>query len=219
MCPSDMVLVEGDACSAVQQTCREWLDDPKLPFARCARYDRDVRCVGARRRLRFCIARDELTLPGERLPASDLSFDRASALCRARGQRMCLESEWTFACEGEEMRPYPYGWDRRPVCNQDRGGLLERGSSSPRLVDQRAPADAFPECVSPFGVRNMVGNVDEIAARDQPARARFRNVLKGGWWMPARNRCRVATSGHDDAFHQLQIGTRCCADAPNAPKD
>lgn len=211
-CPSDMVLVEGNACSNVQQDCVEWLDDPKLPYARCAAYSRNSTCIGTRKRLRFCIDRDELTLPGERVPASDLSFVKASKLCKDRGRRMCAGSEWTFACEGEEMRPYPYGWERKPVCNQDRDGLLG-GSRQATLADQRAPSDAFPECVSPFGVRNMVGNVDELVARDKFYDPRFRNLLKGGWWMPARNRCRPATADHDDYFHELQIGTRCCADA------
>jgi len=35
--------------------------------------------------------------------------------------------------------------------------------------------------------------------------------LKGGWWMPARNRCRPATTAHDDYYKDIQVGTRCCA--------
>jgi formylglycine-generating enzyme len=53
--------------------------------------------------------------------------------------------------------------------------------------------------------------MDEPVAREgfeknQP----FRNALKGGWWMPARNRCRPATTAHDDYFKDIQIGVRCC---------
>ena len=44
-----------------------------------------------------------------------------SKICQAQGKRLCTEREWNFACEGEEMRPYPYGWSREPKCNQDRG--------------------------------------------------------------------------------------------------
>ena len=42
----------------------------------------------------------------------------------------------------------------------------------------------------------------------------FHNALKGGWWMAARNRCRPATTAHDDYYKDIQIGVRCCADAP-----
>jgi hypothetical protein len=62
----------------------------------------------------------------------------------------------------------------------------------------------------------MVGNVDELVQRDRAFDPRFRNALKGGWWMAGRNRCRPATTAHDDYFHQLQIGTRCCADTAPA---
>jgi len=41
--------------------------------------------------------------------------------------------------------------------------------------------------------------------------SRFRSALKGGWWMPARNRCRPATTAHDNFFKELQIGIRCCS--------
>ena len=155
-------------------------------------------------------------LPGEALPAGDLNFIKADKLCRAGGKRLCLESEWNFACEGEEMRPYPYGWERRPVCNQDREDLVANRGGKQTLVDHRAPVGAYGECMSPFGVHNLVGNVDELVRRDKHFNPRFRNALKGGWWMAGRNRCRPSTASHDDYFHELQVGTRCCADVPVA---
>jgi formylglycine-generating enzyme required for sulfatase activity len=209
-----MVLVQGRSCVQPKHVCLSWLDDETLPFARCATYARSVECARERVAMRFCIDRTEVTQPGNDLPTSDLSYVRAVALCRERGRRLCLESEWTFACEGEEMQPYPYGYERRPVCNQDRTDLSDKDG----LRDYRAPASSFPECISPFGVQNMVGNVDELVQRDRPYDPRFRNALKGGWWMAGRNRCRPATTAHDDYFHQLQIGTRCCADAAGTPQ-
>ena len=36
----------------------------------------------------------------------------------SRGARLCKESEWQFACEGEAMLPYPYGLSRdASACN------------------------------------------------------------------------------------------------------
>jgi len=213
-CPADMVLVEGSYCTDVRQDCNRWLDDESLPFARCAEYSQRSRCVGKRVPLRFCIDRREYTAPGEKLPMNQASYDIASKTCQSLGKRICTDSEWNFACEGEDMLPYPYGYERKPVCNQDRTDLFEKNPHMQVLADHREPADARPECKSPFGVENMTGNMDEPVAREGfENNAPFRNALKGGWWMPARNRCRPATTAHDDYFKDLQIGVRCCDSA------
>ena len=210
-CPSDMVLVEGSYCTDVRQDCNRWLDDAKLPFARCAEYSPKSRCVGKRVPMRFCIDRREYTRPGEVLPQNWASFDIASKTCDSLGKRICTDSEWNFACEGEDMLPYPYGYERKAVCNQDRTDLFEKNPRMQVLRDLREPADGRPECRSPFGVENLTGNMDEPTAREGfENNAPFRNALKGGWWMPARNRCRPATTAHDDHFTDIQIGVRCC---------
>ena len=210
-CPGDMVLVDGEYCSEVLQICARWLDDEVLPFARCAEYHRPARCLGQRVNLHFCMDRYEYTKPGEVLPVNYQSFDSSRALCESLGKRLCTESEWTFACEGEEMRPYPYGFARAAKCNQDREDLYEPNPHRQILADRREPADARPECVSPFGIYNLAGNLDESVLREGKEHVEpFRNALKGGWWMPARNRCRPATTAHDDYYKDIQVGTRCC---------
>ena len=216
-CPRDMVLVEGAYCSDVLQSCARWLDDPALPFARCNEYQKPSRCIGTRSKLRFCIDRYEYTAPGQDLPLNYQSFQRSAAVCEKLGKRLCTESEWTFACEGEEMLPYPYGFTRSSKCNQDRDDLYEANPHRQILADRRERADARPECVSPFGVYNMVGNLDESVLREGREHIEpFRNALKGGWWMPARNRCRPATTAHDDYYNDIQVGTRCCSAASAA---
>jgi hypothetical protein len=213
-CPAEMVLVEGEYCTDVRQDCNRWLDDASLQFARCAEYSTKSRCVGKRVPLRFCIDKREYTPPGEELPQNFASFEIASQTCKGLGKRICTDSEWNFACEGEEMRPYPYGYERKPVCNQDRTDLFEKNPRMQVLADRREPAGARPECLSPFGVENMAGNMDEPTLREGFENNHpFRNALKGGWWMPARNRCRPATTAHDDYFKDIQIGVRCCDEA------
>jgi hypothetical protein len=214
-CPAGMVLVQGEYCTEVRHTCKRWLDDEKLQYARCAEYEKPARCIGKRTALRFCIDREEYTPPGAELPMNHASFVTASKVCKDLGKRICTESEWNFACEGAEMRPYPYGWTREPKCNQDRDDLYLQTPSKMLLKDHREPSSGRPECVSPFGVLNMVGNLDEpvlreVARYNQP----FRNGLKGGWWMAGRNRCRPATTAHDDYYQDIQVGVRCCGDTP-----
>ncbi len=211
-CPKDMVLVQGEYCTEVAQVCARWLDDETLPFARCGDYHSPSRCIGSRVHERFCMDRYEYTPAGQDLPLNYQSFTKANALCTSLGKRMCTESEWNFACEGEEMRPYPYGFSRLAVCNQDRDDLYEVNPHRQILADRRERADARPECVSPFGVYNMAGNMDESVLREGPEHVDpYRNALKGGWWMPARNRCRPATTAHDDYYNDIQVGARCCS--------
>jgi sulfatase-modifying factor enzyme 1 len=213
-CPPEMVLVEGEYCTEVFQPCARWLDDEKLPFARCDEFRAPARCVGTRIKQRFCIDRYEYTAPDADLPLNYQSFQKSSALCTRLGKRLCTDTEWTFACEGEEMRPYPYGFVRAPKCNQDRNDLFEANPHRQILADRRERADARPECVSPFGVYNMAGNMDESVLREGKAHVDpFRNALKGGWWMAARNRCRPSTTAHDDYYKDIQVGTRCCSAA------
>jgi formylglycine-generating enzyme len=211
-CPRDMVLVEGEYCTDVLQPCARWLDDEKLPFARCNEFRNPSRCIGTRIKQRYCIDRYEYTVPGEELPLNYQSFQKSNALCESLGKRLCTETEWTFACEGEEMRPYPYGFTRAPKCNQDRNDLFEANPHRQILADRRERADGRPECVSPFGVYNLAGNMDESVLREGKAHVDpFRNALKGGWWMAARNRCRPSTTAHDDYYKDIQVGTRCCS--------
>lgn len=194
-----MAVISGKYCSRVEQRCLEWLDDPKLSYARCAVYAQPSRCVGARIDMQYCVDRYEYTRPGEQYPLNHQSLEKVETLCRTLGKRLCTEAEWNFACEGEEMWPYPYGFARAAVCNQDRSDLFERTRWLLRMRDLREAADGRPLCVSVFGVFNLVGNLDEPVLNELAGReSRFRGVLKGGWWAPGRNRCRAATTAHDN---------------------
>jgi sulfatase modifying factor 1 len=209
-CAENMVLVEGEYCTEVRQECVEWEDPPSSKLARCARFA-PTQCVGERVHKRFCVDRDEYAPPGETLPAGDVSWTQAKEVCANEKKRLCLETEWEFACEGEKMLPYPTGLERDPrACNFDKPELVDAVTG--KLRDQREAPDKLDRCVSPFGVRNMSGNVDEWVFRDRTG-GEWRSALKGGWWMAARDRCRPATTAHDEHFHELQTGMRCCSNA------
>ena len=209
-CREGMVLVEGEYCTEVRQDCLTWQDPPSSPFARCARFAPSI-CVGRRVHKRFCIDRDEYVAPGDVLPSSDVSWSDARHACEKDSKRMCFETEWELACEGEAMLPYPTGYDRDArACNIDKEDLVD--PSTHRLRDKRLPPSQLKDCVSPFGVVSMTGNMDEWVWRDRSA-GEQRSALKGGWWMPGRDRCRPATTAHGEHFRDVQTGFRCCADA------
>ncbi|HPY20683.1 MAG TPA: SUMF1/EgtB/PvdO family nonheme iron enzyme [Polyangiaceae bacterium] len=205
-CPVDMVLVQGERCAVVEQVCQGFIDPAGMPERACGQFEKTV-CKGPRRQMRFCIDRYEFTSPGERLPLVNVAFPEAEYLCRKMDKRMCFEQEWEFACEGPEAWPYPYGYVRDGArCNHDKSNLFVRGNE---LFDQRVAADSLPGCKSPFGVFNLVGNVDEWTQRpgNKPPN---RSILRGGWWLMGRNRCRAATSSHNETYAGAQTGFRCC---------
>ncbi len=211
-CPAGMVLVEGEYCPGVVQKCLRWLDPPgsRYEHFRCAEYAKPAVCQGKRVHERFCIDERERVEPGSDVPMNKKSWTDATRTCEADGARLCMTSEWQFACEGEEMRPYPYGWERdATACNVDvMTGLGRVG----RLVDHRTPASAHPRCVSPFGVHDMSGNVDEWATVDGLPPGE-REVMKGSWWLPGRHACRSFQGGHGANYGGTESGVRCCRDA------
>jgi formylglycine-generating enzyme len=110
-CPTGMVLVEGEYCPEVEQNCLEWMDPPTSRYAhfRCKRYAKPAVCRVPKVHRRYCIDATERVEEGTKLPRHFMSWTSSKALCESEGARLCRESEWIFACEGEEMRPYPYG--------------------------------------------------------------------------------------------------------------
>jgi formylglycine-generating enzyme len=214
-CAAGMVLVDGDYCPDADQVCLKWLDPPPYQNLRCGEFSKPAKCKGQRQHRRYCVDRDEYAEsttgdPKDALPIVNKSWTEAKSLCEARGARLCKESEWEFACEGPEMNPYPYGFKRdSSMCNHDRTDL---GGPMDKLRDHRAALGAFPQCTSAFGAHDMIGNVDEWVEREGAA-APYRSALRGGWWLPGRNRCRAATLHHDESYSAKQVGFRCCADA------
>jgi len=208
-CPRGMVSVEGEYCPKVEHQCAAWLDPPGR-FRRCQRYEKPARCLVPRKALHFCIERDEHVNLDARLPVNRKSFLEAGRICADAGKRLCKESEWNFACEGEELRPYPYGWERdSSACNADHLLLAAGGRM---LRDLRSGPGAFPRCSSPFGVLDMSGNLEELVARDDrpswPA-------LKGAHWLPGRNHCRARQTIHGRGYAGIETGFRCCSDPPS----
>ena len=211
-CPAEMVLVSGMYCPGVKQTCIKWVDPPTspFPFIRCAEFKEPATCEGTREQRRYCIDREEFIRPPDVLPLVHVTWTDAESECEMKGARLCTEAEWSFACEGEEMLPYPYGYKRdATMCNFDRTDL---GRPQEGLTDHRMPPEEFPQCMSPFGVHDMVGNVDEWTLREGMP-APYRSALHGGWWLPGRNNCRAATLGHTEIYLGPQVGFRCCKDA------
>lgn len=230
-CPANMVLIEGDYCSEVEHTCvEEWWGKANKKRV-CEKFDpKASRCVGSREKKRYCI--DKFEYPnqeGER-PEVMNRFHQAEVKCAAQGKRMCVESEWNLACEGPEMKPFPYGWDRDPLtCNGDHF----YDSPDMKAVARRDPKElarlwkgvrsgSQPGCKSDFGVFDLPGNADEVVASEAVGKRfpKYDSIHTGGpWYSGVRNQCRPKVYTHDEGFYYYFLSFRCCAEPDGKPTD
>jgi sulfatase modifying factor 1 len=225
-CPDDMVEVAGDFCPAVIQECLKWLDedhtnkrgavDPNM----CAEFRRKSRCVASKRPMHYCVDRYEWPNRAGELPTTGMSWHEAKASCESVGKRLCTEDEWTFACEGPRMKPYPYGDGYRrdeTACNTD-VPWRDPQTSSLEELDKRVPSGSRERCRSDFGAYDMVGNADEWVFNTQGHARRepwISGMMGGHWVHGVRNRCRALTDWHEPTFTFYVTGARCCAAAQN----
>jgi len=129
-------------------------------------------------------------LPGEcrlinarpNAPAQCLSWYNAKAYCEWRGKRLPTSAEWELAARGPDGgHDYPWGDQWR----DDWANWCD-GRGCDGSVDGyagAAPVDAFPQNVSPYGVRNLAGNMVEWTATARPNDPQI-YVLRGGCYRP-----------------------------------
>ena len=201
--------------------CSKWINK-EFP-ERCASFDKDkwatVRAKLTTKDMHYCIDRFEYPNRKNEFPVIYVNWHESTKMCEAQGKRLCTEDEWTFACEGEDAIPYPYGYDRdKDACLVDKPwrafdpeSYAGKKDAVIRELDklwQGVPSGSLPKCKSPFGVYDMTGNVDEytksLSPKGSPA------ILKGGYWGPVRTRCRPTTRAHGPEHAFYQQGFRCC---------
>ncbi len=219
-CPAGTVEVEGDYCPQLDQPCTKWIDPEGVFPRRCAEFAPSTQCKVATVKKHFCIDRYEFPNKQGEKPVVMKSWNEAAAACKADGKRLCKDSEWTLACEGQERLPYPYGTKRDAnACNIDKPHPAqdERALANPATRDaevarlwQGEASGSRAACVSPYGVYDMTGNVDEWVINESGHP--FKSGSKGGYWGPVRDRCRPMTTVHGEDFQFYQLGFRCCSD-------
>jgi formylglycine-generating enzyme len=222
-CPAGMVEVKGEYCPALAQFCTRFVDD-EPERDRCAEFRPGSRCYGRTQQMHFCIDRYEYPNRAGATPGVASTWEEATTLCKSEGKRLCRDTEWTLACEGEDRNPYPYGGTRdATACNFDKPYIMpdndafanpETRDAEIARVDQREPSGSRERCVSQYGVHDMTGNVDEwvVNGGGSTTLPPYVSGLKGGYWGPVRNRCRPMTTDHNMWHSGYQIGFRCCKD-------
>lgn len=155
-------------------------------------------------------------------PASFILFSEAKAYCEWADARLPSEAEWEKAARGTDGRIYPWGdkWDATR-CNTISGGM-----------HRPEAAGSLPDCVSPYGVLDMSGSVQEWTSdlyKDYRSASTTPEswgqggtrlyVMRGGGWMSQPIWTRVAyrhKRGPDSRL--MDHGFRCAQDAPEPPK-
>ncbi|MFK7990664.1 MAG: SUMF1/EgtB/PvdO family nonheme iron enzyme, partial [Sandaracinaceae bacterium] len=157
------------------------------------------------------------------VPQGYINGRQAADACETAGKRLCSNNEWLSACQGAAGRTYPYGNTRRPgVCNDARAThpAVERFGTSAdwiwselddacinQIPDSVALTGAHPECTTPEGVLDLMGNLHEWTSDTS-------GTFRGGFYADTRingEGCLYRTTAHSTGHHDYSTGFRCCA--------
>ena len=217
-CPADMRLVEGVHHEQVQRLCLDFRQ------GHCFSIVPGLVALEPRATpIRTCM--DTYEWPNKKGAPPEVMdrFIDAEAKCAAIGKRLCTEFEWETACEGPDTYPWPYGFRYDPrACNSEKPwrpvSEAKLASRDARVRDAEAkrawqgePSGSFPACVSPSGVVDLTGNVEEWVTTSRPEWP-YRSGLKGGYWSKPWSGCRGTNEGHGPQFRFYEVGFRCCKD-------
>jgi hypothetical protein len=225
-CGAGMIWVHGDYCPKDDQKCIKYVRND--PNDQCAEFRQPVHCLAKTRPMSFCMAEFEAQNKRGEIPQTWVSWNQAKALAEAQGNRLCTDTEWTFAAMGEEMFPLPYGdgYHRDSTkCNIDRHitGVKVMSVRDPnsegaaRLRSYIVPSGSMNACRPPANpkIHDLSGNVDEFVYNEHGFvdHAPYVSGMKGGWFGHIRAASRPMTTAHNQWFYWYESSYRMCSDA------
>lgn len=151
------------------------------------------------------------------LPVSCVHWRDADVFCRSSGKRLPREAEWELAAKGKRGGRYPWGGNfgcffATTLVGDATGRTCTKGPS---------PVGSHSQGVSPFGVMDLTGNVEEWTsdwyienlANGAPAAAGASHVLRGGGWLSAPSMSKTTSRNWGSSIEAgPNIGFRCARD-------
>jgi hypothetical protein len=150
------------------------------------------------------------------IPVTYISLKEARAFCKWRQARLPHMFEWQYAAQGNDDRIYPWGNDK----DQRMYPTMQSGNvyNGPEAVN------SYPHAYSPFGLKDLVGNVYQYTDEFQDDHTRA-VILMGGsnyrpqgsmWYFPQALELNTHEKYFlmDDRYERAgTIGFRCVKDA------
>jgi len=134
----------------------------------------------------------EAVPPGEKAPAILVGVAHAEAYALHHGARLPSGQEWVHAARGADRRAYPWGDAFDPTWCR-----MRATDAILRVVD----VGHHPEDCSPYGVRDLAGNVSDWVRGDVGWERRGGSISNG------RESCRIAVGTPENRWEQSRYPT------------